>query len=384
MPTVTPRTYIPILYTKRGELSALEDLASEIYSQQNAGPEPSLMFDFGSEITPLFAIQAIDWDFEKDEPKKTVDDHLTKITDALLKKWRGNEAFIDAINLENDLMVDGRHPLCWVHETMQTQKRTLTPVTSIDRSLTYQRAVQSIVASGSELCIRLTQEHWTQATQAASNLFSLMTLLGATLERTHLIFDTGSLIGTNFGSILKIVLNNLTSHQAWASISVAGSSMPASMPSGDGLHQVDRPEWSQYKQLVAAQLPRTPSFSDYGIHSPQAATNLDPRFTSPSNNLRYLVDDYWYIAKAGQIKKEGSLPLVAMLQLLATKPEYSPGYSACETWIDQLVSSSSVNSAGNPETWRRYGTVRHVKRSSELISTLHGTSSSPSPGLATP
>lgn len=384
MPIVTPRTYIPILYTKRGELSALEDLASEINSRQISESEPSFTFDFTSEIIPLFAIQAIDWDFEIGEPKRTVDDHLAKITNALLKKWRGNEAFIDAINLGDDLMIDGRHPLHWVHETMQVQERTLTPVTSIDRSLTYQRAVQSIVTSGSELCVRLTQEHWTQATQPTSNLFSLIELVGATLERTHLIFDAGSLTGTNFGSILKIVLNNLTSPQDWASISVAGSSMPASMPSGDGLHQVDRPEWTQYKQLVAAQLPRTPSFSDYGIHSPQATTNLDPRFTSPSNNLRYLVDNYWYIAKAGQIKKEGSLPLVAMLQLLATKPEYSPGYSACETWIDQLVSSSSVNSAGNSEMWRRYGTVRHVKRSTELISTLHGTSASPSPGLATP
>lgn len=70
MPIVTPRTYIPILYTKRGELSALEDLASEINSRQISESEPSFTFDFTSEIIPLFAIQAIDWDFEIGEPKK--------------------------------------------------------------------------------------------------------------------------------------------------------------------------------------------------------------------------------------------------------------------------------------------------------------------------
>lgn len=377
MPIITPHTYIPILYTKRGELSALEDLALEANSHQIITPDSSPIFNFDSDIIPLFVIQAIDWDFEKDEPKRTLDDHLTRTTKALLNKWHGNEAFLDTLNLGDELTVNGEHPLRWIYKTAQEQNRTFTPVTSVDRYPTYQRAVKSIIASGSQLCIRLAQEHWTQATQSSSNLFSLMALLGASPERTHLLFDADSVTGPNFGGVLEIILNNLVSPKDWASISVAGSSMPASMPSGDGLHQINRHEWLQYKQLITAKLPRTPSFSDYGIHSPQAATNLDPRLTSPSNNLRYLVDDYWYIAKAGQIKKGGSFPLIAMLRLLAAKPEYSPNYSACEAWIDHLLVTTTVNKAGNSETWRRYGTVRHIKRSTELISTLHGTSVSP-------
>jgi hypothetical protein len=377
MPIVTPGTYIPILYTKRGELSALDDLTSDANTHQVTASDSPPVFNFDSDVVPLFVIQAIDWDFENDEPKRTVDDHLARITENLFNKWHGSEAFLDTLNLEDELMPNGEHPLRWIHKIAGERERTLTPVTSVDRSPTYQRAVQSIAASGSHLCIRLSREHWIQATQSSSDLFSLMEILGVTREKTHLIFDAGSITDTNFGGILEIILNNLVSPKEWASISVAGSSMPASMPSGDGIHQVDRHEWPQYKQLIAAALPRTPSFSDYGIHSPQAATNLDPRLTSPSNNLRYLVDDYWYIAKAGQIKKGGSYPLLAMLRLLATKPEYSPNFSACEVWVDQLLAATAATKAGNPETWRRYGTVRHIKRSTELISTLHGTSVSP-------
>lgn len=377
MPIVNPRTYIPILYTKRGELSALDDLASEVSSRQTKAPEFFPTFNFDSDIIPLFVIHAIDWDFENEEPKRTLDDHMARITGALLDKWHGNEAFLDTLNLGDELMANGEHPLRWIHKTTQEQERTLTPVTGVDRSATYQSAVRSITMSGSQVCIRLNQEHWIQATQSSSNLFSLMALLGVTSESTHLLFDAGSVTDPNFSGTLEITLNNLVSPEDWASISVAGSSMPASMPSGDALHQVNRHEWPQYKKLIATSLPRIPSFSDYGIHSPQAATDLDPRLTSPSNNLRYLVDDYWYIAKAGQIKKGGSYPLVAMLRILATKPEYSPNYSSCEAWIDQLLTTSTVNTAGNSETWRRYGTVRHIKRSTELISTLHGTSVSP-------
>lgn len=367
MPVVTPSTYVPILYTKRGERSALSDLAPTV----------------DSAFIPLFVINGVDWDYDKEEPKKTVDDHLDHTIEDLLKKWRGAACFVDAQEVGDELMADGRHPLTWIVETLRARGREATPVTSTDRSAVYQAAVKSLVASGTELCVRLASKDWTEATVHSSDLFSLIALVRATPQTTHLIFDAGLYDQSTTGAFMQMALSNLRIPADWASVTVAASSMPSSMPSGDGLHTISRPEWPEYMRLVSMSLPRTPSFGDYGVQSPDSSAGLDPRLMSPSNNFRYLMDDYWYLPKAGLFRRGGSQPLVPMLMLLRKQPGYVPGASACETWIDGFARNQTV-SAGNPETWRRYGTVRHIMRSIELIATLYGPLGSPAPGHAVP
>lgn len=367
MPGLAPSTYVPILYTKRGERSALNDLSSAI----------------DSAFVPLLVINGVEWDYDNDEPKRTIDDHLHRSVDDLLKKWRGTTCFVDAKEVDDDLMADGRHPLTWIVEAFKAEGRTAIPVIGLDRSASYQYAVQGLVASHAELCVRLTSEEWIHATTESSSLFSLIALMGGNPHMTHLVFDAGSYGGATTGSFMELTLGKLCVPEDWKSVIVAASSMPSSMPPGDDLHTIPRREWSDYVRLSALSLPRTPSFGDYGVQSPEASTGMDPRLMSPSNNLRYLMDDHWLLPKAGQFRKGGSQPLVAMLALLTEHPDYVPGASACEVWIDNLVSTSAT-SAGNPEVWRRYGTVRHITRSVELLASLYGPSGSPEPGHAVP
>lgn len=365
MPKVTPCTYIPILYTKRGERSALSDLNSSI----------------DESYLPLFIINPIEWDFDNDEPKKDITNHLQPIVKDLLKKWRGTACFVDAEEVGDTPMADGRHPLTWIVETLRAQGRDAIPVTGLNRSIDYQSAVQNLVAQNLELCIRLPIGDWNQATIHPSSLLSLITLVGSTPEATHLVLDAGLHNRSTTGSFTQMTLNNLYNPSTWASIIVTTSSMPASMPSGDGLHTIPRPEWPEYKNLLSLPLRRKPSFGDYVIQSPDSSSNLNPRVISPSNNLRFLMDDFWYLPKSGQFKKGGSKPLVSMLTLLSKQVGYIAGNSACETWIDEIISNPTGN-AGNPEAWRRYGTVRHITRTVELIASLCASSESPSPGPA--
>lgn len=367
MAIVTPHTYVPILYTKRGERTALRDLEANI----------------ASEILPLFVFHEVGWNFNNNKPKTTLDDHLSKILVDLMKKWEGVVAFVDAVELGDSPTADGRHPLVWLTDEMLKASREATPVTSVDRSYAYQQAVKQVLQRHTDLTIRLKAKHWGQATDASSRLFTLISSVGSSVAKTHLIFDMESSVGGAAGTLLDMVLARLVRPQEWASTVVAASSMPSSMPSGDGLHRIERPEWLEYQRLVASPLPRTPSFGDYCVQSPDAASGLDPRLISPSNNLRYLMDSYWYVPKGGLFKR-GSAPLVSALRLLANDPGYISGYSACERWIDTLIVGPPGVSAGNPETWRRYGTVRHITRSVELIANLHASSKSPAPGPATP
>jgi len=368
VPTVTSRTYVPILYTKRGERSALGDLEATVSSC----------------ILPLFVFHEVGWDYDNDKPKETVDKHLSRILTDLVKKWQGTDAFVDAVELKDGLTSNGRHPLVWVADEMRVASQEATPVTSVDRSHAYQRAVNQVLRHSADLAVRLKTKHWMQATDASSDLFALISSVGSSVAKTHLIFDMESSVDGAAGPLLDMVLTQLVRPQEWASVIVVASSMPSSMPSGDGLHRVERPEWLEYQRWVVSPLPRTPSFGDYCVQSPDAVSGLDPRLISPSNNLRYLMDSYWYVPKGGLFKRGGSAPLVPALQLLACQPGYVTGYSACERWIDSLIAGPTGASAGTPETWRRYGTVRHITRTVELIANLHASSKSPAPGPATP
>ncbi len=74
-------SYVPILLTKRGELSALADLT----------PETKVM------LTPLFVVHPIDWNWETKAPSKSPADHVSGLGKKLAGCWGANRAFIDPV-----------------------------------------------------------------------------------------------------------------------------------------------------------------------------------------------------------------------------------------------------------------------------------------------
>lgn len=63
---LTPAHYVPIVKGKAGEYSALQDLAPAVKQA----------------VTPLIEIPVVPWDFENEEPAKTLDAHLARSSEA--------------------------------------------------------------------------------------------------------------------------------------------------------------------------------------------------------------------------------------------------------------------------------------------------------------
>lgn len=72
------RHYVPILKWKQGEQTALNLLPKFIKES----------------ITPLIELPPIEWNYEKEQPKKTIDKHLNGIGDSIDKHWGKQQAFL--------------------------------------------------------------------------------------------------------------------------------------------------------------------------------------------------------------------------------------------------------------------------------------------------
>ena len=117
--TFDHRAYVPILLTKRGERSAIRDL--------DPAQRPRM--------TPLFAVSPVDWNFDLDEPSKTVDQHVRGLGRELATCWGTEPAFVDLRFFDDGaLMADGSRPLVWLIDEGNQHGARLIPVVSIGRS----------------------------------------------------------------------------------------------------------------------------------------------------------------------------------------------------------------------------------------------------------
>lgn len=113
MPSIYRDTYVPILLTRQAEIRSLGDLSSKI----------------ANSIVPMFMVHPRDWDYDNDDYKRSVDDHLDRLVKDLSSRWGDREALVDVGHLNDDVTADGGHPLVALIDRAREKNVTLTPVT---------------------------------------------------------------------------------------------------------------------------------------------------------------------------------------------------------------------------------------------------------------
>jgi T4 beta protein len=96
--------YVAILKGRAGEFRALREMA-----------------DARTDFTPMIDVPPFDWDFVKEQNKKSVDEHLRRLPGAIAKCWGvGRSIFIDLYMIQDvDRTQDGRHPLAAVFDALR-------------------------------------------------------------------------------------------------------------------------------------------------------------------------------------------------------------------------------------------------------------------------
>ena len=96
-------------------------------------------------MTPLIEIPPIPWDFETDQPSKTIDNHLARTGDTIATSWgSGQRFFVDLFTLADEgPLADGRHALTFVFDELRVRGLQAVPVTGLSRDSDYQDAVRA-------------------------------------------------------------------------------------------------------------------------------------------------------------------------------------------------------------------------------------------------
>jgi hypothetical protein len=341
--------YVPILQAKAGELSALASLASDVKAA----------------MTPLLEVPPVPWDWENDEPAKTLGEHLDPVAGNLRTSW-GTEhpLLVDLLFIEDD-EIDGQHPIDFVFERARSHGVLAIPVTGQRRSAAYQNAVRRIVASdGRGLCLRLESEDF-QADNPGQTIMELLGTLGVQPADVTVLIDLGPISPDQSGTIAlatKAMLSALPHMQQWRDLVLAGSSFPPNLSdfAADTVGSVAREEWSVWQAIrTAARATRVPTFGDYAIaHPDPTVSDVDPRLIQMSANIRYTTDASWLIFKGRGVRLQGFAQFHALAREVTKHPAYSgPTFS----WGDEFIAQCAQGrSTGNATTWRKVGTSHHV------------------------
>ncbi len=355
--------YVPILLTKKGELSALSDLDDEVKRT----------------FTPLLAIQTIPYDYENDT-SKTADQHVVGLGKKIATAWGTGRAFIDPAFIRDEPIQPGAaEPMETVLNDAAAEGLLLTPVASPGQSPEYTAlATAWHLAHGTGICVRLASSQWPISPPRNQALDDLLAALGVGPADVDLVLDIGA--GVTNGLVAETVtmaLQNLPHAHEWKSLTLAGGAFPegvADIPKHQ-LTRVPRVEWNVYNQVcvdAAAAGARVPAFGDYCVaHPDPAISEVNPAFMLISAKQFYTVDDCWLVAKGDLHKGRagtglGGAATFPLARMIADAPEFrGPDYSPGDSWM--ASTAEGVGTGGNSQTWRRHWTSHHITFVSESL-----------------
>lgn len=345
--------YVPRLLWRMGEYQALLNLHS--YSK--------------IDVTPLIDIPEVGYDFEKEEPANTIDEHLGLFANRLASKWENKWAFIDLeLIAPNERMIDGRHPMKFIFDEVRNRNALAIPVTGLTRDNAYQRAVFDVLsADKSGVCIRLRFED-IQPPGFEDRLKSLLNRFNLTPDICHLIVDLQAPKNyeplDGFTKMACLLIGRLPYLNEWRTFTVCGTSFPQTMGQlKPGVHIIKRYEWLFYKRLLGqlkARQFRIPTFGDYAIAHPEHVRK-DPRLLKPAASIRYAINDAWYVVKGSNVRDNGTTQYVNFCRALVRSGLFlGSGFSDAGDYISKCARGRTR--PGNLPTWRRVGTNHHIEK----------------------
>lgn len=354
--------YIPILKGKAGELKALAELSPDIQSR----------------ILPVIEVPEIDWDYDNDRPKVSLEEHVDGEPEKLRKAWASDApVLVDPLWVDQNDLPNTAEVIRDYLEQCASVGLNVIPVTGPGRTAGYQYVLKEFLSEhGGGLALRVTPGDLDPDPGAA--ILDALKFYELQPSAVHLIMDMGSLQeGTaNMTSLAVSALLSTIPHLGqWATLSVAGSAFPETLSDvgRDSQESLERTEWLVWERLRARQgtNSRLPLFGDYAIAHPGAGPQVAPWMLKMSAHIRYTTERDWLIIKGKVIAKSEAPQQPDLCRILVRRPDYAgPGFS----WGDGYISDCAEDDEGpgNPMTWRAVGTSHHITMVVRQIATVLG------------
>lgn len=378
--------YVPCLRWKQGEYEAISQLEPEIKRMLMPLIE-----------VPEFGRPEHGWDHETERKIKTIDKHLALFVERIYKKWNDLPFFVD-LNLisPTQRMKNGIHPISFIFKELRGLLGSrAVPVTSLTRDSEYQREVKTAVANDKNgVALRISIE------QAAKNTFkaeadSLLSTFQVQLGECDFILDLGALKNflplNGLATAIQVIMSKIPYLNEWRTFTLLGTSFPETMGSIKKEEEIiQRFEWQLYKILITnlgRNNVRLPAFGDYAINHPKVS-EVDMRTVNTSANIRYTIDNSWFIVKGNKLKKNKKDKETSVKdkkygfgqyrdlskRIINSKYYFRPTFSWGDEYIQKCATGKS--GTGNLSTWRRVGTSHHIVKVMQDIASFYASSSS--------
>lgn len=309
-----------------------------------------------SGITPIITILDIDWDYENDCYKKTLNGYLSDFGANLATAWTPNRPVLLDLKYLDQHGSSRHHPLDMCVSDARANGKEIVPVVSPASTANYIHAVQRNISNG--IAISISPQTW--------HLFAqLLNHLNLPPHMIDIIVDFGDIQNANDSLKQQAlgIINGLAGQAPWRSLILSSTSYPSSQTGipQHVIHHIPRHEYELW--LYVAQNTsggRTPCFSDYPTAS-ATITSVDPRFMSQYVAVRYSNDISWIFVKGTAVKGNGWSQTKALCTTLVNSADYQvfgPGFS----WGDQYIfdRAAGTNRSGGSKEWRKVAHTHHL------------------------
>lgn len=356
---VTSDIYVPALKWRMAEYQALSRL-SEAAKER---------------VIPLLTIPSLEFDFEDQKPKKTVQAHIEPFAKRYKEKWKKRAAWVDidgSLHLEK--MVDGLDVITHVFSELRKFGAQAVPVISLAHSSGPTAKIAKIVEQdGRGVALRVRVEN-IMASDFGTRVSLLLGQLKVDQTFTDLILDLGTPNYepySAFSGALKMALSKIPNLGAYRSFVLLGTAFPESMKNvvvpGAAL---DRHDWLFYKMLIA-NLPesvRRPAYGDYTVVSPIFSANFDMRKIKPAGKLIYTSNERWVIRKGGAFRDNPGQMHKHCAYIVDSGAFRGAAYSDGDDFIARCA-EKKIKPSSLPR-WKQVGISHHIMHVLEDIATL--------------
>jgi len=354
---VDHRHYVPILKGKAGEYDALKHLSPGVKPQ----------------LTPIIEVPPIESKYEGElgvptGPKATIDEHVGEVSERIRDSWgTDHPVFVDLLHVEEDgLLENGSHPLAQVLDQGRSLGILAIPVTGIGHSTEYQNAVIDAVQSDARgVCIRADRDGCAFPTFLAAELQNLTMTLNVGRNQVDVILDLGAIMPNEVNELRMMVtsmISELPNVDEWRTISVAATAMPENVTldmDRFSIKRIPRAEWTLWNAVAHEyDLPRIPSFSDYGVTHPRYR-DVDWREVSLGGKIKYSAEGTWVIVKGRKLEGAGD-QFHALAMKLIGEPEFR---SSDFSWGDEKIAQCAALEIGpgRLQDWVTFTTNHHLR-----------------------
>lgn len=354
--------YVPALRWRQGEYQALFRLINQVKNR----------------IVPFITIPQVEFDFELQQAKKSVHEHVLPFPSRYKSKWGKRPAWIGVHReIVQETMENGKAIFTYVFEELRRSGAKAVPAVQLNDDASTIRAVKAIVkrdSRGVAISVRLEDLMKANLDAEVQNLASK---LGAELSDTDLIVDLGAPNFEpyeTFSGALIVALRKLGDLHVYRNLVLIGTAIPKTFRHiAKGSDDIPRHDWLFYQTLIA-NLPdemRRPNFGDYTVVHPEFAP-VDMRKIKAAGKLIYTTPSFWAVLKGGAFRDNPEQMHGLCAELVGRDIFRGPNYSSGDSYIAKCAVHQVSHS--NQTKWKEVAINHHITHALDDLATFYGTS----------